>query len=128
MKISQLSEKTGVSTRSIRHYEKKRLIEANRQDNDYREFDDTAVERIKTIQIFLALGLTTEEIEQVLNCHHTYPEEEIEEFCEEMLGMYEEKLSVINRQMNTLATVQQRLENKINKMKEKLDQLLSIKY
>lgn len=46
MKISQLSRATGVSPRSIRHYEKKKLLTANRLENDYREFDESAVERV----------------------------------------------------------------------------------
>ncbi|UUZ90096.1 MerR family transcriptional regulator [Paenibacillus sp. P25] len=119
MRISQLSEKTGVSPRSIRHYEKKKLLTATRLDNDYREFDESAVERIRTIQIYLGLGLTTDEIEQVLNCKDNYPQAEIDEYCGEMLEAYEKKLAEINRQMNTLAVVQQRLEKQIGQMKEK---------
>ncbi|KEQ24906.1 MerR family transcriptional regulator [Paenibacillus tyrfis] len=119
MKISQLSRATGASPRSIRHYEKKKLLTANRLENDYREFDESAVERVKTIQIYLRLGLTTEEIEQVLNCKDTYPEYAEDEYCGEMLAVYEEKLNEINKQMNALATVQQRLEKQIRQMKEK---------
>ncbi|WP_010494233.1 MerR family transcriptional regulator [Paenibacillus elgii] len=119
MKISQLSRATGVSPRSIRHYEKKKLLTANRLENDYREFDESAVDRVKTIQIYLRLGLGTEEIEQVLNCKDTYPEYAVDEYCGEMLAVYEEKLNEINKQMNALATVQLRLEKQIRQMKEK---------
>ncbi|MGF9914148.1 MerR family transcriptional regulator [Paenibacillus ehimensis] len=117
MKISQLSRATGASPRSIRHYEKKKLLTANRLENDYREFDESAVERVKAIQIYLRLGLSTEEIEQVLNCKDDYPEYEADEYCDEMLAVYEEKLNEINKQMSTLATVQQRLEKQIRQMK-----------
>ncbi|MDO3677171.1 MerR family transcriptional regulator [Paenibacillus ehimensis] len=117
MKISQLSRATGASPRSIRHYEKKKLLTANRLENDYREFDESAVERVKAIQIYLRLGLSTEEIEQVLNCKDNYPEYEADEYCDEMLAVYEEKLNEINKQMSTLATVQQRLEKQIRQMK-----------
>ncbi|PTM56662.1 MerR family transcriptional regulator [Desmospora activa] len=119
MKISQLSKITGVSPRSIRHYEKKKLLTAKRLDNGYREFDQSAIDRIKTIQIYLGLGLTTDEIEQVLNCKETYPEIEIDEYCEEMIEVYEEKLDEINTQMNTLVVVQKRLEKRVKQMKEK---------
>ncbi|KPV59098.1 MerR family transcriptional regulator [Paenibacillus sp. A3] len=117
MKISQLSKVTGASPRSIRHYEKKKLLTANRLENDYREYDESAVDRVKTIQIFLRLGLSTEEIEQVLNCKDNYPEYEVDEYCDEMLAVYEEKLNEINKQMSALATVQQRLEKQIGQMK-----------
>ncbi|KZE80780.1 MerR family transcriptional regulator [Paenibacillus elgii] len=119
MKISQLSRATGVSPRSIRHYEKKKLLTANRLENDYREFDESAVDRVKTIQIYIRLGLSTEEIEQVLNCKDNYPEYAEDEYCGEMLAVYEQKLNEINKQMNALATVQQRLEKQIRQMKKK---------
>jgi MerR family transcriptional regulator, Zn(II)-responsive regulator of zntA len=115
LKISELSKATGASVRSIRHYEEKKLITASRLDNGYREFNGSAIERIKTIQLYLGLGLTTDQIEEVLKCEDIYPE--INEYCEEMLEIYEEKLDEINSQMNTLATVQHRLEKQINKIK-----------
>ena len=65
MKISELSKKTGASIRSIRHYEKKNLITAVRLENGYREFDESAIKRIRIIQLYLGLGLTTEQIEEI---------------------------------------------------------------
>ena len=119
MKISQLAKSTGVSARSIRHYEKKKLLTSTRLDNDYREFDESAVERVKTIQLYLGLGLTTEDIEQVLNCGDEYPDYKMDEYCDEMLEVYEQKLSEINKQMHSLAVVQQRIEQQIRQMKQR---------
>ncbi|CAG7627969.1 MerR family transcriptional regulator [Paenibacillus allorhizosphaerae] len=119
MKISQLAKSTGVSARSIRHYEKKKLLTSTRLDNDYREFDESAVERVKTIQLYLGLGLTTEDIEQVLNCGDEYPDYKMDEYCDEMLEVYEQKLSEINKQMLSLVVVQQRIEQQIRQMKQR---------
>lgn len=91
MKISELSKITGASIRSIRHYEKKNLITASRLDNGYRKFDELAIERIKTIQIYLGLGLTTDQIEEVFSCHDSKYEEEYDEFCEEMARLCTKK-------------------------------------
>lgn len=118
MRISELSKVTGASVRSIRHYEKKRLITALRLDNGYREFNESAIERIKTIQNYLALGLTTFEIKRILDCQDNYADIEMDDNCEqEMLGQYEEKLDEINEKMNALSVVQHRLEKQINKNK-----------
>lgn len=117
MKISQLSKITGASTRSIRHYEKKKLITAVRLENDYREFDESAIKRIRIIQLYLGLGLTTEQIEEILKCEDNGPEDY--EFCEEMLGIYQEKLDQINRQISALEVVKHRLEKQIIQMTEK---------
>jgi DNA-binding transcriptional MerR regulator len=112
-----LSERTGASTRSIRHYEKKKLISSTRLDNEYREFDESAVERIRIIQLYLGLGLTTEQIEGILKGEVSEPEDY--EFCEEMLDAYQTKLDQINKQISGLEIVKDRLHNQISNMKEK---------
>ena len=117
MKISELSKKTGASIRSIRHYEKKNLITAVRLENDYREFDESAVKRIRIIQLYLGLGLTTEQIEEILKCEDNGPEDY--EFCEEMLETYQVKLDQINRQISALDVVKYRLEKQIMQMTDK---------
>ncbi|WP_313800277.1 MerR family transcriptional regulator [Cytobacillus sp.] len=61
MKISELSEYTGVSTRSIRYYEKKNLIKPSRTKNGYRVYDEQDIRRVKAIQFFLDIGLKTDE-------------------------------------------------------------------
>ncbi|ASZ65532.1 MerR family transcriptional regulator [Bacillus cereus] len=117
MKIGELSKKTGASVRSIRHYEKKNLITAVRLENDYREFDESAVKRIRIIQLYLGLGLTTEQIEEILKCEDNGPEDY--EFCEEMLETYQVKLDQINRQISVLDVVKHRLEKQIMQMTDK---------
>ena len=117
MKISQLSKETGVSARSIRYYEKKKLLTARRLDNDYREFDEVDVKRIRTIQIYLELGMSTKEILEILKCHDNYDAYDSDEFCEEMLGAYEEKHADIVTQIQTMTTVRRKLEQRIEHMR-----------
>lgn len=114
MKISELSNITGVSIRSIRHYEKKNLLTATRLDNGYRKFDESAINRIKTIQIYLNLGLTTDQIKEILDCIDYDISQDYDEFCEEMLDVYKEKLNEINTKTNKLNSVKHRLEKQIN--------------
>ncbi|MFD0693308.1 MerR family transcriptional regulator [Paenibacillus sp. GCM10027628] len=117
MKISQLSKITGASTRSIRHYEKKKLITSVRLENDYREFDDSAIKRIRIIQLYLGLGLTTEQIEAILSGEDNGPDDYV--FCEEMLDTYQEKLDQINSQISALEVVKHRLDKQIIHFAEK---------
>ncbi|MFM9281456.1 MerR family transcriptional regulator [Paenibacillus jiagnxiensis] len=117
MKISQLSRATGVSARSIRYYEQKKLLSAKRLDNDYREFDEADVKRIKTIQIYLELGMSTKEILEILKCHDTYDAYSDDGVCDEMLDAYEEKRGEIAQQIQSLTAVQQRLDQRIEQMK-----------
>lgn len=119
LKIGQLSKATGASTRSIRYYEKKNLLTAKRMDNDYREFDESDVKRIKTIQIYLDIGLSTREINGILNCHENYDPYDNDDFCEELLGAYEEKHAEILQQIQSLTVAQQKLEQRIEQMRRR---------
>ena len=73
MRISEVSRRTGVSIRSLRYYEQKRLLCARRLENGYRDLDEEAIKRVQTIQMYLGLGLTTEQIEEILDCTGTSP-------------------------------------------------------
>lgn len=116
MRISELSKITGASVRSIRHYEKKNLLSSVRLENDYRVFDESAIRRIRIIQLYLGLGLTTEQIEEILRGEDSAPDDYA--FCTEMLDMYQEKLDQVNRQLHALGALKARLENQIQHMVE----------
>lgn len=119
MKISQLAKRTGISPRSLRHYEKKGLITVSRRDNNYREFDDSIIEAINTIQLYLNLGLTTDQIKDILHCPENlkYDKKE-DEYCEALLQIYETKLNEVKKQKEALGEAQVRLEKQINRLIE----------
>ncbi|MBD2869099.1 MerR family transcriptional regulator [Paenibacillus arenilitoris] len=122
MKISQIAKMTGVSSRSLRHYEKKGLITVSRLDNNYREFDDSIIEAVNTIQLYLHLGLTTDQIKDIVYCPEDLRYDKTEdEYCEALLQIYETKLNEVIRQKRALDEAQVRLEKQINLMKENRD-------
>lgn len=100
-----------MSPRSIRHYEKKGLISSVRQENNYREFDETAVERIKTIQYYLGLGMTAEQTENVMNCNDIGPDQY--EYCDDLLRTFREKSEQIADQIRLLESSKRRLDDYI---------------
>jgi DNA-binding transcriptional MerR regulator len=66
MTVGELSRRTGVSLKTIREYEARRLIySAGRSDRNYRLFDDTAPWCARVIDELRSLGLTLKEIEQL---------------------------------------------------------------
>ena len=111
MKVSELSQLTSVSVRSIRHYENNGLLVADRLENDYRDFSETAVERVKAIQLYLKLGLTVDEIGALFKSEAADPDEY--EYCEQMLATYEEKLTNVNHQIEALHGLKRLLERQI---------------
>lgn len=67
MKIGEVSAKTGVSQRMIRHYEKTGLIApAARRDSGYRDYDRRDVHTLRFIGRARDLGFSMEEIGQLL--------------------------------------------------------------
>lgn len=113
MRIGELSKASGVSIRSLRYYEAKHLIVSDREENGYRVYNSTAIERVKTIQFYLSLGFSTDEIENFLNCVMISKEA----FCEQVLPMYEQKLQGIDQQLLQLNQVRSNLLERIDFIK-----------
>ncbi|WP_373230900.1 MerR family transcriptional regulator [Cohnella sp.] len=114
MKIGELSARTGVSVRSLRYYEQQKLLSAVRRDNGYREYSSLAEDQVRTIQFYLALGISTEQIASFLNCVLKNKEA----FCAEVLPIYEEKLKEIDDQIHLLSNIKSNLEDRIRSIRE----------
>ncbi|MCG7407326.1 MerR family transcriptional regulator [Paenibacillus sp. ACRRX] len=110
MKIGELSARTGASLRSLRYYEQQGLIKPIRQPNGYREYSSLAVEQVQTIQLYLKLGLSTEQISSFLHCVLKNKEA----FCEEVLPVYQQKLEEIDRQITLLTMIRSNLVERIS--------------
>lgn len=114
MKIGELSSKTGVSIRSIRYYEEKNLIYPRRLENGYRVYGEKDVERVKAVQLFLELGLNTDEISPVISCGSFHPVDNNSDCASTALSLYREKLEKTREQINNLQEVERELENLID--------------
>ncbi|QOT12366.1 MerR family transcriptional regulator [Paenibacillus sp. JNUCC32] len=124
MKIGKVRKITGVSARSIRYYEEKGLIKTSRQENNYREYDEKAIESINAIQLYLGLGLTTDQIRDILFCRFPEQQEHKDKdvYCEELLLMYQSKMHEINQQLVALNKAKFNLAEKINRMVQKREE------
>lgn len=103
MQIGELSERTGVSRRSIRYYEAKGLLEAHRTHKGWREYDEDAVNSVKNVRELLRAGLTVEDIQQVAPCL-SLPAADFMA-CDDAghaISMYEERLAVIDEKVAML--------------------------
>ncbi len=121
MRISEVSRRTGVSIRSLRYYEQKRLLCARRLENGYRDLDEETVERVHTIQMYLGLGLTTEQIEEILDCTATSLFSHPLPVCEEeLLWLYQDKLRDVEHQMAVLTALHTRLTDRISHLQRQL--------
>ncbi|WP_079194762.1 MerR family transcriptional regulator [Streptomyces sp. CB02400] len=68
MRIGELSARTGASRRSLRYYEQQGLLVSARSPSGQRCYDDDHVRRVALIQTFLAAGMSSRTIAQLVPC------------------------------------------------------------
>lgn len=112
MLISELSKLTGVSTHTIRFYEKSGLIKGKQKEeiktNNYFHYDEEAVEKLKLIRDAKSIGFTLREIRDLLDAWYSNG------------YTIEEKLSVLDQKIVSIKT-------KINDLKQMEKQVTEFK-
>ncbi|WP_232326131.1 MerR family transcriptional regulator [Microbispora sp. ATCC PTA-5024] len=66
MRIGVVAERAGVSVRALRYYEEQGLVIADRNPSGHRRYPESAVARVKFIQLLYAAGLASKAIRQIL--------------------------------------------------------------
>ncbi|SEN37516.1 MerR family transcriptional regulator [Paenibacillus sp. OV219] len=72
MKIQELADKMGLTAHTIRFYEKEGLLDGRhiqREKNNYRNYSDEAIERLKLIKKFQGIGCSLAELKTILQEH-----------------------------------------------------------
>lgn len=115
MHISELSKRTGVSLRSLRYYEEKKLLKPTRQDNGYRDYADSDIEKVELIQLYFSLGLTVKEMIDFFDCLFQHGGKR--ECLPNAIEVGERKLGEIRRQMKLLHKAEAQLEESITRWK-----------
>jgi MerR family transcriptional regulator, Zn(II)-responsive regulator of zntA len=116
--ISQVARKLGINIQTIYFYEKKGLISTvNRSESGYRLFTVEDVEIISFIIRNKKLGLTLEEIRELLNLQKNNNLS-----CGEVYQRLEKKITQINQQIEELTTLKNELLPLLNKAKLQQEQ------
>lgn len=113
MRIGELSQMTGASQRSLRLYEARGLIHAERSANGYRAFPPQAVERVRFIQEMLGCGFSTREIRAFLPC---FEEGALDVPCASGRERFQKKLSQIETLLSELGQRRQALLSRVERM------------
>ena len=105
MRIGELADASGVSTRSLRYYEAQGLIRSERTPGGWRDFDGSTVERVVLIQHLFAAGLSSTTIHELLPCLEARPEERngaMERLLAQEVERLEAKRRDVDRELDTL--------------------------
>ena len=98
MKIGELANATGLTTKTIRYYELHRLLEEPRRtDSGYRIFGPEDVERLEFIKKAKSLGLSLEEIRDILLLY-----EQRRSPCVHVLALLDRKLEQVDNMLSEL--------------------------
>jgi len=106
-RIGELAKTAGVSTDTLRHYERKGVLgKPGRSTNGYREYSEGAADRVRLVRRALAVGFTLDELSSVLKVRDRggVP-------CQRVRELAAEKLSGIESQLSELSTLRDELQS-----------------
>ncbi len=104
MRIGAVAERAGVSVRALRYYEEQQLLEAERSPSGQRHYADTAVDRVKFIQLLYAAGLSSSSIRQLLPCVYSG------RASQSMLDHLTQEREKLDQQIASMAAVRDRMD------------------
>ena len=106
MLIGELADAAGVTSQTVRFYERKGLLPyAERAVNGYRVYDETTLARLRFIPVAQAAGLTLSEIRSIIDLRDqgTLP-------CAHTVTLINAKLADVQERISQLAALQTELE------------------
>ena len=105
MRIGQLAHSTGVSTDTIRYYEKIGLLpRAGRSESGYREYPSGAGNRIRVIRNAVQLGFPLEEIAKVLRVRDSggAPCRQVRDYAHELVQQIEQRIAELEAERRSM--------------------------
>ncbi len=107
LKISELSARTGLSTHTLRFYEKHGLVSASvRSEAGYRYYSDTDVRRVEFVRTARHIGFSLNDISELLSIRL----DKSRHSCQEVTDITETKLAEVNARIAELQSMQQTLQ------------------
>lgn len=109
MLINELSKRTGVSIHTLRYYENLGLFEGALNEkvktNNYKNYDESHVEKIEIIREAQEVGFTLAEIKSLLNNWYSgnFPKKE-------QLKFFDAKITEVDAKIKQLKQVKKKLE------------------
>ena len=94
-KVNEVSRLAGVSKRTLQFYDDEGLLPAQRSKDNYRLYDDAALERLWEILVYRAMGLDLKEIKDLL----TLSEKQKNQYLEKKIRGLRQQIRQLNGQM-----------------------------
>ena len=132
MKIQELAQKTGISAYTIRFYEKQGLLDSRhfvRENNNYRNYSDAAIQRLKFMKKFQGVGCSLVEIKDILRekDENAVSNQQVIEWIHCKISEIEQKKNEYDQMIDTLnSMLEYRLA--LDSDPQKADTLLKVRH
>lgn len=116
LRSGEVAKATGVSTDTLRHYERLGLLPRPRRTrSNYRQYAPEAVDRVRLIQNALSVGFTLAELARVLRVRDSGGAP-----CQHVRALAASKLDQIDQRLRELGTMRKLLKQLIARWDERL--------
>ncbi|MFG2649413.1 MerR family transcriptional regulator [Streptomyces sp. NPDC048436] len=107
MRIGELAERAGTTTRALRYYESRGLLPARRSGNGYRTYDEDDVRLLEQIRTLQDFGFDLEETRPFVECLRSgHP---AGDSCPASLDVYRRKLGELDALISELSAVREQV-------------------
>ncbi|MGW5347889.1 MerR family transcriptional regulator [Streptomyces sp. NPDC004050] len=105
MRIGELAERAGTSTRTLRYYESRGLLPSRRSPNGHRTYDEDDLRLLRQIRTLQDFGFALEETRPFVECLRAgHP---AGDSCPASLAVYRRKLAELDALIDRLADVRE---------------------
>ncbi|MBC9711434.1 MerR family transcriptional regulator [Streptomyces sp. TRM66268-LWL] len=116
MRIGELAERAGTTTRTLRYYESRGLLPARRGTNGYRAYDESDLRLVEQIKVLQDFGFGLEETRPFVECLRAgHPEGDS---CPASLEVYRRKLDELDALIGELASVRAKVRGQLERAEQ----------
>ncbi|MFJ4187581.1 MerR family transcriptional regulator [Kitasatospora sp. NPDC089509] len=123
MRIGELAERAGTTTRALRYYEQLGLLPARRAGNGYRAYGEEDLRLLREIRMLQDFGFGLEETRPFVECLRAgHPEGDS---CPASLEVYRRKLAELDECIARLRDVREQVSGQFDRAVRARDELAS---
>ncbi|MFE7592722.1 MerR family transcriptional regulator [Kitasatospora sp. NPDC057512] len=124
MRIGELAERAGTTTRALRYYEQLGLLPARRAGNGYRAYDEADLRLLREIRMLQDFGFGLEETRPFVECLRAgHPEGDS---CPASLEVYRRKLGELDECIARLQDVRAQVAGQFDRAVRARDELAAV--
>ncbi|MFK8847875.1 MerR family transcriptional regulator [Streptomyces sp. Ac-502] len=121
MRIGELAERASTTTRTLRYYEARGLLHAERTANGHRTYDEADLRLLRQIQVLQRFGFELEETRPFVECLRAgHPAGDA---CPASLQVYRRKLAELDACIAQLQDVREQVSDQLARAVEAMHEL-----